>query len=442
MNKIYKPALMAGFLMLAGCGGSSESSTDNKPNLPVVQEKPKLTFHVKTRTDCGTTPYPNASVVFHDADGNAMAAYMTDSVGFFSQDVPAGAEHASVLGVEDYGNNRMGTGDTGKVRKIHTALEISEGAQLETIEFFDVTGSCPCQDVTVDFSELAVTHSDYIISKFGSGVIEGYQDSTSACGHNPKLYYSISQPGYDMGKLAVIDVPKASSSVVVTGSDFAHDSVNVPTVHFAEKSRVHVNGLDSVGEKILLNYDYASEYSNLKIYPSLSSINELLNYKSVLTYPEELPVIHSWGVIAHLDNEGKTNEFALPEAQFELAGELTKAVLMQEQGDVYTYNFTGIDARLQHATVVLNFELLGSPYKNLKWFVAGGLNSAIPKLTFGEEFEVFKRSVTRRASLHLSGYDGAPMNVVDYRQYVQKHLGKPSLGDKVFISTSQRLNLN
>ncbi|WP_155734502.1 hypothetical protein [Pseudoalteromonas luteoviolacea] len=96
MNKIYKPALMAGFLMLAGCGGSSESSTDNKPNLPVVQEKPKLTFHVKTRTDCGTIPYPNASVVFHDADGNAMAAYMTDSVGFFSQDVPAGAEHASV----------------------------------------------------------------------------------------------------------------------------------------------------------------------------------------------------------------------------------------------------------------------------------------------------------------------------------------------------------
>ncbi|KZN57749.1 hypothetical protein N482_04420 [Pseudoalteromonas luteoviolacea NCIMB 1942] len=380
--------------------------------------------------------------MFHDADGNAMATYITDSVGFFSQDVPAGAEHASVLGVEDYGNNRVGTGNTGKVRKIHTALEISEGAQLETIEFFDVTGSCPCQDVTVDFSELAVTHSDYNISKFGSGIIEGYQDSTSVCGHNPKLYYSISQSGYDMSRLAVIDVPKASSSVVVTGSDFAHDSVNVPTAHFAEKSKVHVNGLDSVGEKILLNYDNASEHSNLKIYPSLSSINELLNYKSVLTYPEELPVIHSWGVIANLDNVGKTNEFALPEAQFELAGELTKAVLMQEQGEVYTYNFTGLDTRLQHATITMNFELLGSPYKNLQWSFSSALNSEIPKLTFGEEFQASNKSVTRSASLHLSGYDGAPMNVVDYRQYVQKHLGKTSLGDKVFISTTQRLQMN
>ncbi|KZN57750.1 hypothetical protein N482_04425 [Pseudoalteromonas luteoviolacea NCIMB 1942] len=33
---MYKPALMTGFLMLAGCGGSSDSSAENKPNLSVV----------------------------------------------------------------------------------------------------------------------------------------------------------------------------------------------------------------------------------------------------------------------------------------------------------------------------------------------------------------------------------------------------------------------
>ncbi|OCQ22923.1 hypothetical protein A7985_02900 [Pseudoalteromonas luteoviolacea] len=442
MSKVYKPALLAGCLILAGCGGSSDRASENKPSISAGEEQPKLTFNVKTRTDCGTIPYPNASVVFHDTDGNVLATHKTDSVGFFSQDIPAGALHASVIGVEDYGYNRLGTGDKGKIRKIHTALDISEGAQLETIEFFDASGSCPCRDITVDLSELAVTHSDYKVSREDGVGFDGYKGSVSVCGHNPKLYYSISLSGYDMSKLAVIDVPAASSSVVITESDFVHDSVRVPTAHLADKSKVSVNGRDSYGEKILSNFDDAGEHTVFKIYPSLSNINELFNYKSTVSYPEELPVIHSWGVITHLDNEGKTNEFVLPEAQFELASELTKAVLMQEQGDVYAYNFEGFDTRLQEATVIFNFELLGSPYKKLKWIVAGGLNSEIPKLTFGEEFKVSKRNVTPHASLHLSGYHGAPTSLVDYRQYVQQHIGKTSIGDQVFIRTTQSLSVN
>ncbi|MBQ4812904.1 hypothetical protein J8M20_16205 [Pseudoalteromonas luteoviolacea] len=439
MSKVYKPALLVGCLILAGCGSSSDSASENKPSISAGEEKPKLTLNVKTRTDCGTIPYPNASVVFHDTDGNVVATHKTDNVGFFSQDIPAGALHASVIGVEDYGPSRMGASDVGKIRKIHTALDISEGAQLETIEFFDASGSCPCRDITVDLSELAVTHSDYKVSREEGVGFDGYKGSVSVCGHNPKLYYSISLPGYDMSKLAVIDVPAASSSVVITGSDFVHDSVRVPTSHLADKSKVSVNGRDSYGEKILSNFDDAGEHTVFKIYPSLSNINELYNYKSAANYPA---VIHSWGVITYLDNEGKTNEFELPEARLELASELNKAVLMQEQGDAYAYNFTGFDMRLQQATVTLNFELLGSPYKKLKWIVAGGLNYEIPKLTFGEEFKVSKRNVTPHASLHLSGYHGAPTSLVDYRQYVQQHIGKTSIGDQVFIRTTQSLRLN
>ncbi|MBQ4839602.1 hypothetical protein [Pseudoalteromonas luteoviolacea] len=428
MKKFVVSPVVASLFALGGCG----SSTDNSPEKEVISPKAEiqtttLTFNVKRRTKCGLVEYPNASVIFHGEDGKPIATYSSDKEGFFSQEVPEGAKHVSIIGMESYGRN-----DT--TRKIYSKLDIANGAELETIEFEDFSVYCECKDVTVDLSALAVTHSMYSISRLGGGSISNYQDAPEVCGSDAKLYYSINNPGYELNTLAVVDVPQDVNSIVVTGSDFVHQSVNVPTSQFEVKTRVDVYGLDDNGNRILENFEYAAEQVKLKIYPSISSNNKLDNYKSISFAHEGHHVIMSSGVRAQLDEMGQVTGFKLPEASTELAGQLSSAVTALEQEQTMAYDFTDLDARIQTAS--WQFYIEGT--ESIKWNIAGSVKSVLPKLTFGDVVSLPTQKVSYRSHLLLSGYDGAPSDIEGYRGYVYKNLDKSNQSDYAFIFLSSR----
>ncbi|KID56748.1 hypothetical protein JF50_12625 [Pseudoalteromonas luteoviolacea] len=427
VNQLTVAPILASIFALAGCGGSSSDPQDNNPVVTKPDAQPTLTLNVKKRTECGLVAYPNASIVFHDDNGQVVASHSSDSSGYFSQQIPAGAKHASIIGMENNGGFE-------NFRKIYTKLDISSGADFTTIEFQDLSAYCKCKEIDVDLSALKVTHSRFRVSRSNGGDIQDYQDVVKVCGNDEKVYYTIDQPGYGSSLLAVIDLPEGVNTITVNGSDFVHHSADLSTSQFEQKSKVYLSAVDKIGNHFFQDFDFSVEGGvNLKMYPTGFAEHELSNYQSILFHYEGLPVAISNGVTLRFDKVDQIGELTFPIASTELAQQLTVAISSLEQGDAVSYDFTGLDTRIQSAAWEFSFDTSKYP---IKWHVSGALVSELPSFSFGDETFLPAQNRPDHSRVMLSGFDGAPASLSEYRRYVYQRPDKKALGHRVFISVS------
>ncbi|MCF2858027.1 hypothetical protein L1286_11140 [Pseudoalteromonas sp. SMS1] len=433
MNKYTVSSIMAATLMLGGCGGSSHSTADKDTFIPGNSTKPKLTVNVKKRNRCGElVGYPQANIVFHGEDGSPLLIDSPNSVGFYSEELPEGAQSVSFVGIESHSAYT-------KTRTIFTELDIGNGAELKTIEFKDEMAYCDCRQVEIDFSALAISHSQYYLTRDGGGTVSGYKDSPSVCGDNAKLYYTLARPGYELTTVAAIDVPKVLSKVVVDGSQFVHEGVSVSTSSLAHGTQAFVNGTDNNGNGILSNMDFVSDSTQLTIYPTVSETNVLHNYTVLRnTFTEHYEMIYA-GLTTRINKDGTIDDIVLPTVPDALSGQLSAAKLALTQQMKFDYSFSTLDSRIQSAKWQFDFDASEHNFENTRWHVSGPLNATIPTLTYGEAFNATNHEV-RQTRLHLSGFEGAPRDISDYRQYLYTHTDKATTGDNVFILLVSRSN--
>ncbi|KZN32442.1 hypothetical protein N474_10940 [Pseudoalteromonas luteoviolacea CPMOR-2] len=433
MNKYTVSSIMLATLMLGGCGGSSHNTADKDASIPAALSKPKLTVNVKKRNKCGElVGYPLANIVFHGEDGSPLLIDSPNNSGFYSKELPEGAQSVSFVGLE-------GLDEYTKVRTIFTELDIANGAELNTIEFKDEMAYCDCRQVEVDFSPLAISHSQYYLSKEGGGSVSYFKDFPSLCGDNTKLYYTLTSPGYDFTTVAAIDVPKTMSKVVVDGNQFVHEGVLVATSSLEHGTQVYVNGKDNNDNEIFSEMDFVSDSTKLNIYPSVSETNELRNYAvSRSTQTGRYEMVYA-GIKRRIKKDGKIGEVVLPTVPDELSGHLSAAKLALTQQMEFDYSFKTIDSRIQSAKWQFYFDSSEHNVEYTRWHVSGPLNATIPTLTYGDAFKATNHEVTR-THLHLSGFEGAPRDFSDYRQYLYTHADKATAGDNVFILLVSRIN--
>ncbi|MCF6440734.1 hypothetical protein L1077_14960 [Pseudoalteromonas luteoviolacea] len=429
INQFSLTPILASFIILGGCGGSSGDSKENEITTPTVNSQPTLTVNVKKRTKCGVVDYSDAAILLHDENGQVISTHSSDSAGYFSQQIPEGAKHASIIGIESFDGLE-------KTQKIYTKLDISDGADFADIEFQDQSAYCTCKDVNVDLSALKVTHSDYRIIREGDtgGVtINEYQDSVRVCGNDEKLYYSINQPGYELYTLAKVDVPEEVNSISVNGGDFVHQSEDIEISQLEQQSRVHVNGIDESGKTVFRNFDFFNGAAKLKMYPTGFDHHELYYYKSMLFGYEGLSLIISNGLALKFEQTDQVSDLILPNAPTELAQQLSAGISSVHQGDIISYDFSGLDTRIQTAEWEFSFDTNKLP---IKWHVSGALVSEFPIFSFGDEVALSKESEPVHSRVLLSGYDGAPAQLSEYRRYVYQHHDKQALNHNVYIYLS------
>ncbi|KZN59725.1 hypothetical protein [Pseudoalteromonas luteoviolacea] len=397
----YSPVFAGLAIFLSGCG---DSSNDNKPQVRIA-EKPTLSFTAQQFTRCGIKDYAGTTVIFHDETGQAIATFEAHNTAQFTQEIPTGAKHVSILG-------ENAVFETEKITGVITALDISKGAKLSNVMFYDLTDSCECRSVTADFTALKATHSDFYIFDSNLNPLSDYHDELKACQNKRSAFYAIKLPGYEDVLATVSDISADDNEIIFSGSDFSHEGVKLDINALPLDSRYTVRG---VGESDQVIYSQSSSVSasdeQVYTFPSITNENYISIAKSGIEELDNLSFYVVSGSVAKVDETGIVTGISLPNQSM---GMLETVSNIFGRGTL-EYDFSKLDSRLRVAHWRFEYQWIDSDVNRVDWEVQGALQATIPKLSFGDILTVPEDRHTESVKVVISGHEGAPLDLKEYR---------------------------
>lgn len=429
------PLLTAIVLALTGCGGSSsdESSSGNQ-GLGDGGASDLQTISLKARNysfRCSDVPY-QADIVFHAENGSPIGFAKTNEEGVFSDTVPKGTKHISILGetVED----------AEKYTFISSELDIEGRSNLGTFSFFDSSLNCSCEDYQLDTSQLGSISYDYTLG-LDNGTTLG--DTYSVCPEDNKLYIQAkSKYGYD-AKAAIIEIPKNSNTIEIKESDFIHQGVEVladynPYIdytstrgYFLEEHQYH-----------LIDFSFLSNSEYLYVFPSATEHNFHVQVNSESQSIESGTMRTTSYARSRVDNDGSFELTALPEISNEIGDSLLNFVSSSD----LNYDFSSADSRFARVYWSFSFLVDDAAATRFDWQISGGIRGEIPDLSFGSVFAEPVADVTaERVNILLYGYAGNNTDKQTYEQLLETiaeggHLANPKFSNYVYLSIDAAIN--
>lgn len=360
--------------MLSGCGGSDSSGTDSTPvPVPVPVPEPVQTLTLKTETEnqcVEATPYADATLVFHNENGDVIEQIPGKSDGLFSVSIPAAAKHVSILGKTKYIWDRVIEGD-----EITTFLDVQSG-DLGIVRFVDysVKNNCGCRDVELDAEALLVNYSGHLIGKSGLSKLDinRTQVSTEICSSdNNILGIQLVSADYKTSSVALIDMT-GKSEYQLEEADFSHQGIRI----IAAPNMETLSSLFTA-YKLKTNPSLAKE--------SIEKLHSPFIYPSIDGYAEFLAT-------GNLDNARFTVKTRvtdnadistlLPlnfnESNKHLKTEISQAVL----GNTYpiSYDFSSLDDKVSQFRFALDY--YNESNSSVYWKIYGGASGSLPDLQF------------------------------------------------------------
>ncbi|KKM22347.1 hypothetical protein LCGC14_1626270 [marine sediment metagenome] len=435
---ILLPVVSAISLVLTACGGSSSEqssnssnqTTDNSVTVPVQTQTISLqAYSYQCRME---SPY-QADVVFHDKDGGSLGSAKTDSQGIYSNTVPAGTMHISVLGdVIDY--------DLEEYTLIISELDIQGRKNLGKFYFENYVEDCGCEAYELDKFELGNIGNDYSLqTSYGTTLT----DTIEVCPADTKVYFkAVAHNGLDV-KAAVLDIPKDSFTVKLKESDFSHQGVEVLPDNSQHHSYSSTRGYIPAEHQ----YQYAFStgaygYDPLYIFPSVTEHNFYVRSLSESSYVDNVDIDFSSYARNSVNDDGSYTVTELPAIKEELATSL----LQFANSSNLEYDFSNADSRFGLSQWSFSFLVDDAQESRFDWIIHSGIRGQIPDLSFGDVFpEPQDEIILEELGLFLYGYAGNATDKATYTQLLETisaggHLTKPEFSNYVYLNILAKLD--
>ncbi len=424
------PLVTAIVFVLTACGGGSSSESDSgnldsgSGNSGSLQ-----TISLKARNysfQCSDVPY-QADIVFHAENGSPLGFAKTNIDGEFSDTIPKGTKHISVLGAEV-------DAQFNEYTAIFSELDIEGRSNLGTFYFSDFNQDCGCETYTVDTSQLGNFADDYTLG-LDNGATLG--DTYSVCPKDNKLYIQAkSNYGYD-AKAAIIEIPKNSQTIEIKESDFSHQGVEVLTEYnpyidytstrgyFLEEHQYH-----------FVDFSFLSNSGYLYVFPSATQHNFYVQVSSESQSIENGTMRTTSYARSRVDNDGSYELTALPEISNEIGDSLLNFVSSSDFG----YDFSHTDSRFARVQWSYSFLVDDAAATRFDWEISGGIRGEIPDLSFGSVFaEPVAEVSVKQLRLLIYGYAGNNTDKQTYDQLLDTiaggdHLTNPAFSNYVYLS--------
>ncbi|OCQ22922.1 hypothetical protein A7985_02895 [Pseudoalteromonas luteoviolacea] len=406
MKKFFISPVVAGLaISLSGC---IDSSNDNKPQIRKA-EKPKLSFTAQKYTRCGIKDYAGTTIIFHDKAGQEIATFKSHDSAQFTQEIPTGAQHVSIIG-------ENAVFESEKITGVITALDISRGAKLSNVMFYDLTESCECRDVTADFTSLNSTHSAFYILDSYLYPISDDHDDLKVCQNKRSAFYAIKLPGYDDVLATLRDIPADKDELTFSGSDFSHEGVKLDVSALPLNSRYTVRG---IGESDQVIYSQSSSVSASErqayTFPSITSENYITSFQSESAELGNLSFYTVSGGVSKIDDTGLVTSISIPEQPMDMLETVSNIF----GRSTLEYDFSNVDSRLRLAHWRFEYQWIDSSVNRVDWEVQGSLKAEIPELSFGDFLTLPEDRQTQSVKVVISGHQGAPTGLTEYRANIK-----------------------
>lgn len=204
-------------VLLSACGGS-----DNTPETDIqLNPTPTLTVKAEVENQCGEiSPYSNATLVFHNENGDAIKEISGVENGKFSVPIPQDAKHASLIGKTRYKLQEIKEED-----KITTFLDIQSG-DLGIVRFTDtsIENNCGCRELVVNIEGLYQFYPNHLIGASSLSTLNSHTTSIEAevcSSDNNMLAIQLVSNDYKTANVALIDMT-GRSEYQLKVTDFNH----------------------------------------------------------------------------------------------------------------------------------------------------------------------------------------------------------------------------
>lgn len=437
MKKFILLPIVSGLtLALTACGGGSsqnESTSSSSQTASTGSTVQAQTISLNAYTyQCGVESPYQADIVFHDESGEPLGSSKTNAQGEFSDEIPIGTVHVSIVGAEK-------DSDFEDYTKIQSELSIQGRTNLGKFYFTDYTEDCGCQTYQLDKSDLGNIANYYDLkTSFGSYL----GDSIRVCPSDQKVYLTAeSFRDYDV-KAAVIDIPTGSEIIKLKESDFKHQGVDFyPSINqYPEyvSSRAYI---PQEHQYQLIRISSELNSKPLHIFPSVSDHNFLVKADSKSSYVDYVEVDFFSYARDRVNDDGSHTDTRLPVITEELAASLVQFANNTE----LTYDFSNADERFARARWGFSFLVDDAMESRFDWTLHGGISGEIPDLSFGDVFPEPQGNVTiDLLDLDLYGYAGNATDAATYRTLLERmaeggHITQPEFSN--YVSLIMRADL-
>ncbi|CAM4314778.1 hypothetical protein [Pseudoalteromonas ostreae] len=415
-------------IVLTACGGSSSDKNRNSSNQTTdngvaVQKTQTISLQAYSY-QCGIEYPYQADVVFHDKNGESLGSAKTNEQGIYSDAVPAGTMHISVLADEiEY--------DFEEYTLIKSELDIQDRTNLGKFDFYSYKADCGCETYELDTFELGNIGNDYSLqTSYGTTLT----DRVSVCPADKKLYFmAVANNGLDV-KAAVLDIPQDSYTVKLKESDFSHQGVEVLPSNSQYHSYAGTRGYFLAEHKYRYVHSTGSSgFDPLYIFPSVTEHNFYVRNQSESRNVDNVDVDFFSYARNSVNGDGSYTLTDLPA----ISEGLATSLLQFANNSNLEYDFSNADSRFGRSLWVFNFLVGGTQESRFEWEVNGGIRGQIPDLSFGDVFPEPEGAVKlEQLELLLFGYAGNATDKATYTQLSETisaggHLTKPEFSNYV-----------
>ncbi|MEL7478662.1 MAG: hypothetical protein AAGJ17_07200 [Pseudomonadota bacterium] len=432
---LLTPLAAALTLTLTACGGGSSGDDKSTPNDNNNSVTPAPTPELQSISlyaysyQCNEIVPHQAEVVFHDDQGHPLGNSKTNAQGEFSGELPEGTEHVSVIGKS---NDR----EDGVYTQIHSELDITHRTNLGGFFFTENSGSCGCEQYTLDTTDFTYTQNDY---QLYDGSLPLYDDQVEVCPFEDKVYLRVVSNNQNEAKAAVLDLTeeiKSSKTIKLSDAQFQHQGVLVENKQSPNSDFLSTRAYDKELHKYQF-VGFTSSWDNnaLFVFPSVFEDNFYTQSGSDTMSPNGLEISFSTHARSKVNAEGEYELTELPQVSANLGADLLNFTNSQD----LSYDFSANDERFARAQWEYSFLVDDTAETRFDWRIEGSISGQIPDLSFGDVFQEPMDPITLESlSIFLYGYAGNPTDHKSFSELLDKHnqikgrLAKPEFSNYVY----------
>lgn len=442
MNKYLLSSIAAALtLTLSACGGgSSGGNTPSKGNggggastAPSLQSISLYAYSYQ----CNEIVPHQAEVVFHDEQGRPLGNSKTNAQGEFSGELPEKTKHISVIG-------EVNDQEDGVYTQIHSELDIEYRTNLGGFYFAESTGSCGCEQYTLDTTDFTYTQNGY---RLYEDTLSLDNNQVDVCPFENKVYLRVVSNNQDEAKAAVINLTeeiKSSKTIKLSDAQFQHQGVLVENKQSPNSDFLSTRSYDKeVHQYQFVSFTSSSDNNALFIFPSVFEDNFYTLSGSETMSPNGLRINFSTHARSKVNAEGEYELTELPQVSANLGADLLNFTNSQD----LSYDFSANDERFARAQWKYSFLVDDAAETRFDWRIEGSISGQIPDLSFGDVFQEPTDPVTLETlTIFLYGYAGNPTDHKSFSELLDKHnqikgrLAKPEFSNYVYTRVHANLD--
>lgn len=370
----YSPFALVVAVALGGCGGSSDSVDDYRPDVapPSTSEPDTFKLHAVKVDGCGVgADFTDAGMLIHDANGAVLSEVSADANGKFEFELPANAKHVTVKGYSRYIN---WNGLLVQEPEYISFLDVS-AQDLGEVRFLDKSeeANCGCRTITADVTDLAAVRTGFILDRFALDAADTQRSMQVCTVDADKLRVQLGAPDGSTSLAARIDVYN-KTEFTLSLNDFSHAGVKVKvSAEVAAGSRKEVSQYFT-NPYHYGSYDKTTRLASEFVYPSLSEANLFVANGDT----ED----SGWGILAWVDQGADLSSvkpLVLGAQGQALKTELTQGVLAKSYP--LSFDFSVVSPTVVTSSFSIHHQNLQGDATS--WRIHGGAKGQLPDLVLG-----------------------------------------------------------